>query len=308
MIVINQSKISKIETHLPNSYHNKKLIVGVMENQATASKIVASGLAYPLRLGDSVLPAMVGKVTKDNAVGKFRVRKDLPKEKLYREMEFTRTEWRGRGQSETVTSCVWIPYERNQRELVSLYAIEVSVNKTLDGRTIISSDSVIYDQANYDLLKHTINLYLELYGFCIAYEEGTNPIQAGVVKKLNWTLLPKGQQPWSSIKSQIVQMLGQQKPKALAAALDRFEKISTLKPDFHAYGSGGYRGYVVFGFEQKNIYVLESQNPNNAIYIFEKDWQGLSMLSKAEILNNSLHKARVIHGPNWFSELKTKLS
>ena len=65
---------------------------------------------------------------------------------------------------------------------------------------------------------------------------------------------------------------------------------------------------MVFGFTGRNLYILESMFPYNATYVFEGDWEYLSKLSKAEILSEKLHKARIIHTSKWadrFDELMT---
>ena len=56
----------------------------------------------------------------------------------------------------------------------------------------------------------------------------------------------------------------------------------------------------------KNLYILECDHPNNATYVFDKKWEELSKLTKAEILNNQFHKCRIIHSSSWkekFDEL-----
>ena len=77
------------------------------------------------------------------------------------------------------------------------------------------------------------------------------------------------------------------------------EAIYAKHPDFVAYGRSGFKGYAILGFKNKNLYILESVMPNNATYVLENDWKKISQLSKAEILSQDLHKARIIHSANW---------
>lgn len=44
---------------------------------------------------------------------------------------------------------------------------------------------------------------------------------------------------------------------------------------------------------------LVSVYTNNATYVFGRDWEMLSKLSKAEILDGKLQEARLIHNDNW---------
>ena len=52
------------------------------------------------------------------------------------------------------------------------------------------------------------------------------------------------------------------------------------------------------------IYVLESLIYGNATYILGENWENLSQLSKAEILNGNHHLERFVHGENWEDNLK----
>ena len=48
----------------------------------------------------------------------------------------------------------------------------------------------------------------------------------------------------------------------------------------------------------------ESIYPNNATYVFADNWQELSQLTKAQILNGGLQNARLIHKENWKEDIK----
>lgn len=76
------------------------------------------------------------------------------------------------------------------------------------------------------------------------------------------------------------------------------------RPDFIALGVGGFRDYVVFGFQSKNLYVLESPKLGNATYVFKNNWAAVSSLSKKEILEGSLHELRIVHNQRWTSALR----
>ena len=89
--------------------------------------------------------------------------------------------------------------------------------------------------------------------------------------------------------------------------IDKCEFINSFQPDFRAYGKSGFKGYVIFGFTDRDIYVLESVYPNNATYVFGKNWGELSKLTKAEILNGNLQDVRIIHNNNWQQEIRDLL-
>jgi hypothetical protein len=307
MLEFNQSRINHLEAHIPNHLLGRNLIVGIPDNQTTALKIKQAGLTHPLVPGEILLPRIIGPISRFNSYGKEIPIKTEPKETLYRQQEFTRQEWRGRGETEEVTSFVWIPYERYPRRVINPPGIELIV-ATSGGNIDITTASLTYSVDTSDRLKHSINLFLELFGKCYVYETGARPRVVTREIRLNWKLLPPGVHPWDRIKTAIADSLTKQPSKSLAAAFERFERINDLSPDFRATGQGGYRGYVVFGFEAENLYVLESQFPNNAIYVFGSDWAALSLLTKAEIIQGERAAARIIHTPGWYQTLRRILN
>jgi hypothetical protein len=66
-----------------------------------------------------------------------------------------------------------------------------------------------------------------------------------------------------------------------------------------AVGVGGFKDYVVFGFTEKDKYVLESPSLGNATYVLDGNWQEVSVLTKKEIIEEGLHEERVIHNRSW---------
>jgi hypothetical protein len=55
----------------------------------------------------------------------------------------------------------------------------------------------------------------------------------------------------------------------------RFETINGYNPDFVGVGQAGFRGYVIFGLTEKNLFVCESIYTGNATYVFDKRWEEL---------------------------------
>lgn len=79
----------------------------------------------------------------------------------------------------------------------------------------------------------------------------------------------------------------------------RHQFIQSFNPDFIAIGDCEFLGYIVYGFEPKNIYLMECCLADNATYIFGEKWKELSKLSKTQILAKTLQKDRIIHSANW---------
>lgn len=308
MLTISNKRILNLAAHLPLALKGKKLYVANETHNLSEQEILRTGLSFPVVMGETVLPSVIGPATRFNAKGKEIPLRGEPKETRYREMEFTRTEWRGRDTVE-VTSCVWIPYQRYPRKIKQPPGIELQISKLNDGvQNIVSGPFDYGDKVSDGLLLSAINVHLELFGTCSIFDNEAKPINIQKVIRINWLLLPRGKMPWERMRVYLERSTDSKKPKAKAAVLRRFEQINVLEPDFTAVGNAGFHGYVVFGFTKKNLFVLESQNVNNAIYVFGKGWAVLSQMTKAQILDSKSHEARIIHQPNWFKKLHQLLN
>lgn len=302
MVSIQQKRILNVAKYIPQHFHDKEIVTGVFQSQITKNQVEKIGLSWPLIIGEVITPSIIGPVTRFNAQGKGIPQRDKPKETHFRDMEFTRTEWHGKDRVET-TDCVWISYQKYPRKSISPPSLEISVTSSENGTISLTAKPFNCTNSKFNEIEHAVNMFLEIFGTCNIFLRGVTPQLVPVTKRLNWKILPPGKYPWEIVKKAIIDNQLRQPPKTFAAALNRFEKIHALNPDFHVIGQGGYQGYVVFGFQARKLFVLESQRVNNAIYILGEDWEILSQYSKAEILSGKKHIARIIHTPNWHSEL-----
>ena len=121
--------------------------------------------------------------------------------------------------------------------------------------------------------------------------------------QLNWELLPKGELPWQSDSPLLVQAKKTMNKNKAKVCEHRLSSIERHKPDTVAIGRGGFQGYIVYGFDKLNIFILESMYRNNATYVLDGNWEQISRLSKKEILDKQLHQARIIHNESWVTSL-----
>ena len=242
------------------------------------------------------MPSVVNRYAKKNAEQFFTVNKNRPLEDYTQVVYWTRYEWAGRGELNPVTDFSYIKKKRYHRDYFAPYSVYFTL--IVDGENSrIISDDILFSEENHDKLFNTVNMLLGLFGECtIDFAEQKNEIKRFVV---NWDILPKGEYPWSTVKETLGDLAKGHTKTRTEMMFRNCEAIYAKKPDFVAYGRAGFRGYAVFGFKRRNIYILESAMPNNATYILENDWETISQLSKAEILSQELHKARIIHSENW---------
>ncbi|MBD1905923.1 hypothetical protein NDI37_26875 [Funiculus sociatus GB2-A5] len=308
-MIIKAKRIRNLELHFRWLPPGKRIVFGVSAIDRFQSLLTKIGFTDTLQIGESVLPPPAfGSISRFNALGKLIIHKDRPKETAYRMVEWHWQEWRGKNSSEEQSKLVDVPYKRYPRTFVLPPSVELKIAaQSQEGEKLITSPMMTYDKRNRTQLLHTINLFLDIFGECQVFHENLDAIINVPIKHLNWTVLPPGRYPWSRLKSQ-VQSLIQRVPTGNQKMIDnRLETINKHEPDFVAVGRAGFRGYIIFGFTAKNLFVLESIYFGNATYILGERWEELSALTKAEILSEHLHKDRVIHRVGWHRQIQKLL-
>lgn len=305
-MIIKQSKItnlSKLSSLKPNT---KILIVATITEEKT-SALYKLGFTQNLSVGETILPGIIGPATKRNANGRVIIHRDKEKEEHSSMIEWTYQQWAGRGRTQEVTISTSRPYKRYPRTFITPLALEFKIIE-INGSKVITSPEIVFCELNEEVIITAINVLLEAFSECEVLDSNKNPIVTSNTIRLNWEILPKGKYPWQTQKERIEPFLRKAKGTNYKVISKRLEEINKYNPEFTAIGLGGFSGYIVFGFKTKNLYVLESTQINNATYILNKDWESISKLSKAEILNNELHLARVIHNEYWYSAITEFIS
>jgi hypothetical protein len=182
--------------------------------------------------------------------------------------------------------------------------VELKIVQSPDEETtLIIGPPLIYSEENVPQLTHIVNLFLEIFGECHIFNDRLEGFISVPMHRLNWDVLPVGKRPWEKLYPEVEAVIREQPEGNQQVIMERFHRVNGYEPSFVAVGRAGFKGYVVFGFPDLNIYILESTQTNNATYVFEENWERLSQMTKAEILNNELHKDRIIHRQSWFRKL-----
>lgn len=298
---------------------DKKSVRSLTQYETLLAKFPSCRLSVPLPLhddflallefdsqptaGDSFLPPAIGKVTEFNANGRTIVRKDLPKITETRASWRRWLDWHGQEHSGIQTRS----YEVYPRDLVLPPSEYLTVLPAVDGLALCSRP-IKYAEEPKDAVLHLVNLFLELFGRFNVFNETMELSASTVVKRLNWKLLPPGKYPFARTKEALQEYLTSLGQSDRPVVEERIRTITRLEPDFLAVGLGGFKDYVVFGFTNKNRYVLESPRLGNATYVFDHNWPDLSTKTKKEILDGSLHEARVIHGNRWHKDITAAIA
>lgn len=264
--------------------------------------MIQVGFSSSLPIGEKVLPSILcGNISEINANGKYEKLRDLPKETYYKTQSATIKAYGKHDVHITKQQ----PYEKFKVGLIEVApSMELLILLDDNNEKIVTSDKLIFNENNKNLIKHTINLFLELFGECSVVDNEFLSRQKTKIKKVSWNILPQGVMPWVKLKEALIDLLDKTEVVSKEDTLRRFEYINSFSPDFVATGNGGFNDYVVFGFTDKNLYVLENSFAGNATYIFNNDWETLSQLSKAEILAEELQEHRLIHRKYWKRSIK----
>ena len=307
-MIISKTRINNLEKHFKGIKEGTNIIIGITDI-TRFNNLNKIGFTENLELGEQVLPTIgsglskYSSKTRINSEGDYIKRPDLGKETLYYERLIKRHEWRGRNETEEVEEIRTFSYQRIFREKISPQSIELKIVEKEGHKIIIAAKRFNYNK-NDETLKHTINLFLELFKECEIFDEDLSRIRnLNNPKRLNWEMLPKGQMPWKKSKEHLKPILKQTKKTKRVADEKRLEYINdTYNPTATFYGKAGFNGYVGFVFNEFTI--LESLIYGNAMYVFDKNWLEFSKLTKKEILDKDLYIKRITHKEGWKKELK----
>jgi hypothetical protein len=281
------------------------MVFGVSNVPRFYAKLTQSGFSKNLETGESVLPpSTFGPASRANAELRIQKLMDRGKETFFRNVKQKRKQ----GDHTVETKSHDRRYFRRPRKEQAPYSFELKICLTTNNEKVVTLPEVTLDKTDAAIILHQINLLLEIFGECHVFTENLAEIIQTEVKHLNWEVLPPGNNPWETIKSKIQPTLERRQKGTQAIVERRLETINNYNPDFFAFGRAGFQGYIVFGFTKRKLYLLESIYFGNATYILGEQWQEISKLTKAEVLNEKLHKSRIIHQADWYKEIHKLLS
>lgn len=307
MLIRGKGRLRDISRYLRRLDDGATVVVGLSNADQFAPELERAGFDPLLVLGERILPTAIGPVTRANAEGVLVVHKDEAKETAYRQVEWTREQWRGR-YTEQVTDVVDIPYMRYPRTLVPPIGTELAIAASRVGDRVVITDPIDVTAENEVEILRRVNLLGELFGAAELLTSDLEQFTRVKYRRLNWEVLPAGEAPWPRVRQAAEIVLAARAPGSAVPVLRRLELLTKEhEPDLVAVGRAGFAGYFVFGFQQRGIHVLESLEYGNATYVLGDDWAELSQLTKAEILREDLHLARVVHRQGWERRIQDAL-
>lgn len=304
-MIIKKRRIRDLESNLPTIKNGQKVVIGVKNLNDKEVQLKKMGFES-IDIGTTVLPCPAfGPISRFNANGKNLVHKDKPKETAYRTIEWRWKQWHGKDTID-MSKLVDVPYKRYPRSFIAPPSVELQLTTSTNGNVILVTPVYVMGSQD-DVLLHAINLFLEIFGECYVYTENLDEILKTQTTRLNWKILPEGERPWRQLKDELKPIISKAHKGKRELIEKRLETINAFEPKFTAVGTAGFAGYIIMGFPSSNTFILESLYYGNATYVLGTDWESISKLTKAEILNESLHDERIIHRVSWYDKMKNLL-
>lgn len=292
-----KKKVKNLDSNLLGISSEESFYIGKRISEVSEKLLKKLGFTQPPIVGIKMLCRAMGPVSKRNVYGESIPQKNQPKETVYHEACIQ--DWHGG------YHYIDIPYKRYPRKYIKPICEELTVI-AIKGELFLVSRKLKHTHSYENINRHIINLFLEYFGDCeVLNDKLENAMQNIPIRRVNWEILPEGEYPWDRIKE--IGIVSSRPKKALRQK-HTFEFINQYNPSEITIGIGGFHGYVVFSFSDKEISVFEHLLYGNATYIFDKDWQTLSQLSKGEILHAGLEKARIVHREGWENNIRKILN
>ena len=242
------------------------------------------------------LPPIVWPISKFNAEWKEEKLKDLPMETCYSEIYWTRHQRAWRWMTQEITEIAYRPYHRYQRKAISPVWIELykKDNHVYWPLLVVWEDS--------EKIKHTINLFLELFWECEVLSEKLEPLMNTWKMRYNWEFIKPWE--WEEFKRKVMSA-AQNKSASQRKIIDRRITVAE-KLWLSAVGVWvlWFRWYIAFQSKDKKYTIFENVNYGNAIYITDMNREEFSKQDKQTILSSNIQKDRIIHNKRWENKLK----
>lgn len=248
-----------------------------------------------LEIGETIVPSGVGPISKFNKYGKEEIIIPKTKEVVRHNVPYNITDWHGNSHSGICSK----KYKRLKRKFVPPFKEKVIIKDIMQEKYIIST-RLISKKDSKIIIKHLINLMLEMFGVIEIIDVNNNPVIA--TKRVPWKILPPGDMPWEVYYKMIQNKVENYNKKEILLVKDRYNFIKKLNPTSIICGEEGFLGYFIAEIKE-NFYICDSIFLGNAIYILETNWRDISKLTKKEIINNKLATKRIIHRGNWKSKV-----
>lgn len=293
-------RVVNIKRYLTDVKDDDRFVVGVQLDEASLKD------RFSILKTDQPVDVYSPKITnginaKRNTIGEYKPDKSKPKETCYRAQYWELKDWGGHWHEGTS----YIPYERYPRIFIKPKGIKFTSNNLATGQKILVANAIFemdkLTEQELSSIKFMVNLLVEAVGEAEIFPlDSITGMPVRVIKTVNWQIIPKGERIWDFIKQDIDHGVSKSEKVMIK---ERFKALENYLPDGMYKGLDSYIGYVVFYYKSKGLYVFDSIMYGQATYVFDRDWKEVSKLTKKQIIDGGLAKARLIHSKSWRNEI-----
>lgn len=250
------------------------------------------------------IPPAKGSTTRNNINGKY-VRKQ-PEEKTTKRVHLNYNRKDG----------THVEFDRNYNVYVKVlqhkYNIGINYKVNKHGQKVVVSDKLTYNNKIENIQKntHVINVFCEISNdfeiFNIDYEPAIH-----FNKKFEEDILPQGSLENHNVFEELTEFAGRytKNNDEKRAFQKRLHILKEFQPDIRGKGPNNFFGYIVFGFSDLGIAVLETMYSDNATYIFKmSDYETNAIQDKQTVLQNKAMLKRIYHYDDWEMRIKEYLN
>lgn len=264
--------------------------------------LTPEGLQVPKTI---IPPEDQGKYSNRNINGFEIIRKDLPKETHYNNIESPN--W---GDSYNGTHTVNLPYKKYPRDFYPPRELEILMNcndnqPNLDNYIITFRIQEVLDKSinGFDkTLFEDLNLLQENIGYFGVESSDTTLDKYLSSLNVSWEILPPG-----TVDETIERLFRGKTPteQQKNVTAERYKFFLSLKFKNLVFGKSGLRRY--FGaLLEDDLVVFENIEYGNAVYVLFNDWQNLSTLSRVDLMSGKYGDSfeRIVHIGDWEEKVK----
>lgn len=249
--------------------------------------------SFPTQSSYSIQPSARGSVTKANSNGKYGRKQPEEFEEIIKRIDYVRKKDRVRVKYDRT-------YKVYKKVLLHQFKSKLYFVTNQHGEQLVVSERLKFDPNNSVKSTHISNIFNEIFNQFEVYDKDFNPA-IHFNTKFNELILPSGTLDDNSF-DELVEInkrftKDEEKQKAFQK---RLQLIKSYNPDIRGKGPTGFLGYLVFGFSDIDIVILENMYAGNATYVFTtKNFENNIINDKQTVLNQKLHEKRFFHNEGW---------
>ncbi|HEY5587771.1 MAG TPA: hypothetical protein VIK86_02310 [Candidatus Paceibacterota bacterium] len=296
-----RKRIRKIDKHLQFYLsENDNYYIGLLfEDYLKSPNLDKYGLPKDFFEDFNQIPNPIGSSTRANKNGFYVRKQPEEKETITRQIEYFRKR-----------DGAHIKYKREyyvyKKIILHQFKIQLMFVVNEHGQQIVIGEKLNYSSVDFLKGTHVANIFCEIFNDFEIFDENLNPA-IHFNTKFDEIILPSGKLGELNNFEDLVQ-IGKRfsnNEEHNAAYQKRLQILKEFNPDIRGKGSNGFFGYIVFGFKDLNIIILETMYAGNATYIFTvEDFEQKVIKDKQTVLNEKLHLARFFHHDNWEINLR----